>query len=154
MKRTTIAALALLALLVGAAPAAAKPKSLHYEGESEGGRSVSFTLSGKHISGIEGEIMTTCVPTHGTPVTFSTEFNPPGSFALGASRKAGGTEYMAYKGDVAKNYEITIKPGRKHLWIADIHVDFSYEEVIPGTFGELEQKFYVCQGDDSFSFRA
>ena len=154
MKRITITALALLALLVAAAPAAAKPKSLHYEGETEGGRSVAFTLTGKRISGIEGSIMTTCVPTHGTPVTFSTEFNPSGSFVLGGSRKTTGTEYMAYKGDVNMNYEVTIRPGRKHLWIADLHMDYSYEEVMPGVFGELEQKFYICQGDDSFSFLA
>lgn len=155
MKRTTITALALLALLIGAVPAtAAKPRGIHYEGETESGQSIGFTLTGKRISELDGYVMTTCVPTHGTPVTYSTEFNPPGSFALGRSRKASGTEYMAYKGDVKKNYEITVRQGRNRLWIADIHIDFSYEEVLPGTFGELEEKFYICQGDDSFSLRA
>jgi hypothetical protein len=154
MKRATIAALALLSLLAAAAPAAAKTKSLHYQGETEEGRSVAFALTGKRISEIDSSILTTCVPTHGTPVTYSTEFDPPGSFALGKSRKATGTEYMAYKGDVTKNYEVTIRPGRRHLWIADMSINFSYEEVMYGGFGELEQRFYICQGNDSFSFRA
>lgn len=155
MKRATIV-LALLALFAAAAvpAAAAKPKSLHYEGETEEGRSVAFALTGQRIAELDSSILTTCVPTHGTPVTYSTEFDPPGSFVLGKSRKATGTEYMSYKGDVKKNYEVTIRPGGRHLWIADLSINFSYEEVMFGTFGELEQRFFICQGNDSFSFRA
>jgi hypothetical protein len=38
-------------------PAAAKPTSLDYEGATEGGESIAFALSGKHISDIEGYIL-------------------------------------------------------------------------------------------------
>jgi hypothetical protein len=72
---------------------------------------------------------------------------------LGKPRKAAGTEYIPYAGDVTKNYEVTVTQSPRRLWIADIHVDFSYEEASLAGFGEIEQKFYVCQGDDSFSFR-
>jgi hypothetical protein len=155
MKRITIAAVAMLALLVAAVPAAAKPaKALYYEGETAGGSSIQFTLTGKRLSAVSGYLTTTCVPTHGAPITFSTEFNPPGSFVLGKSRKAVATEYMSYKGDVTKNYEIAITQDRKRHWVADIHVDYSYEEVVPLGPGELDQRFYICQGDDSFTFNA
>lgn len=154
MKRITITAIALLALIV-AAPASAKPaKTFHYEGETEAGSSISFDLTGKRVSDIDGYITTTCIPTHGVPLTASTEFNPPGSYALGQTRKSSGTEYMSYKGDVTKNYTITIKPGRNGIWVADISVNYSYEEVSGSSGLELEQHFYICQGDDEFTFRA
>lgn len=156
MKRITTGTIALLALLVAAAPAAAKPKpkALHYEGETAAGNTMEFTLTGKRLSGINGYIAVNCVPTHGPPLSFSDEFDPPGSFVLGKSRKASATEYMSYKGDVTKNFTVDVKSDRRNHWIADIHVDFSYEEVVPVGVGELDQRFYVCQGDDSFSFKA
>ena len=149
IKRITITA---LALLVAAAPAAAKPAQTHYEGETDGGQEISFDLTGKRLSGFDGYISTTCVPTHGVPLTFSTEFNPPGSFVFGKTGKASNTEYMSYKGDVTKNYTVDIRPAGKR-WTVGIHVNFSYEEVTGSSGLELEQHFYICQGDDSFSFK-
>jgi len=155
MKRTITAALALLALVVVAAPTAASAKPpipLHYEGETDAGSDIEFTLTGKRLSEINGYIMVTCVPTHGVPLSYSDEFHPPGSFVLGKSRKTSVTEYMSYKGDVTKNITIEVKPAGKR-WIADLHVDYSYEEVTGSSGLELEQHFYICQGDDSFSFK-
>lgn len=153
MKRITITAIALLALLVAAAPAAAKPsQTLHYEGETDDGQEISFDLSGKRIANFDGYISTTCIPTHGVPLTFSTEFNPPGSFVLGSTGKASNTEYMSYKGDVTKNYTVDSKLTGKR-WLVGIHVNYSYEEVTGSSGLELEQHFYICQGDDSFSFK-
>ena len=114
---------------------------------------MQFDLTGKRLSGIDGYIMVTCVPTHGVPLSFSDEFHPPGSFVLGKSRKTSVTEYMSYKGDVTKNITVDIKQDRKNHWVADLHVDFSYEEVTGFSGLELEKHFYVCQGDDSFSFK-
>jgi hypothetical protein len=155
MKRLT-AALACLALLLVAAPAgAAKPKPLHYEGETDGGEPVAFTLKGKSISAIDASILTTCVPTHGTPMTYSTAFNPPGSFVLGGpARKASTVEYMPYKGDVTKYFTVHVSRLGKHAWKADLDVNFSYEEVTFGTFSEIVQRFYICQGNDHFTFKA
>lgn len=152
MKRT-VTAIALIALLLAAAPAAAKPKAYHYEGETEAGQSIEFTLTGKRISAIDGLVSTTCVPTHGVPLTFSYEFSPPGSFVLGKTRKASDTEYMAYKGDVTKYYTVKLKriKGKNH-WQADLSVNFSYEEVNFGYGSEIVQRFYICQGNDSFTF--
>jgi hypothetical protein len=87
------------------------------------------------------------------PLTFSTDFDPPGSFALGTTGKASNTEYMSYKGEVTKNYEIAVKQSRRNLWYVDLHVDYSYEEGTGSSGLELEQHFYICQGDDGFSFK-
>ncbi len=153
MKRLT-AALACVALLVAAAPAAAKPKPLYYSGETAAGETLSLTLQGKRVAAIEGSIMTTCVPTHGTPVTYTVAFNPPGSFVLdGPARKATKVEYMAYKGDVTKYFTVHVTRLHKRIWKADLDVNFSYEEVMYGGFGELEQRFFICQGDDEFLFK-
>lgn len=154
MKRLT-AAIACIALLVAAAPAAAaKPKPLYYNGETKAGESLSLTLQGKRVFDFEGLILTTCVPTHGTPITYSVPFDPPGSFVLGGpARKATTVENMPYRGDVAKNFTVQIGRISKHIWSADLSVNFSYEEVNFGTFGELEQAFFICQGDDEFLFR-
>lgn len=154
-RRYAAIAIALIGLLVVAAPAAAagKQKTLYYDGETVAGNSLSFSLTGKRVSGIDGYVPATCVPNHGPPLAFSAEFNPPGSFVLGKTRKASATEYMSYKGDVTKNYTVTIKKKKKgRLWIADLHVNYSYEEVVGVSSGELEARFYVCQGDDEFRF--
>lgn len=151
MKRIAIAT-ALTALLVVAAPASAKPKTVYYDGETVGGSSLSFAMTGKRISEIEGYISTTCVATHGAPLVYSMEFHPPGAFVLGETRKASNSEYMSYKGDVTKNYTISIKKKKGRLWIADLHVNFSYSEITGVTSSELQERFYICQGDDEFRF--
>ena len=151
MKRIVIA-IASIALLVAAAPAAAKPKTLYYDGETVAGNELEFALTGKRVSGIDGYISTTCVPNHGPPLVFSDEFRPPGSFVLGKTRKASATEYMPYKGDVTRNYTISIKKKKGRLWIADLHVNFSYEEILGVSSSELETRLYICQGDDEFRF--
>jgi hypothetical protein len=153
MKRIAIS-IALIGLLVVAAPAAAssKQKTLYYDGETVAGNSFSFELTGKRISNVDGYVAASCVPNHGPPLVFSTEFNPPGSYVLGKTRKASETEYMSYKGDVTKNYTISIKKQKGRLWIADLHVNYSYEEVVGVSSSELEARFYICQGDDEFRF--
>jgi hypothetical protein len=153
MKRIAIA-IALVALLALAAPAAAKPKpkALYYDGETVAGNTFQFALTGKRVTDVEGYIATTCVPNHGPPLVGSGEFNPPGSFVLGKTRKASATEYMSYKGDVTKNYTISIKKKKGRLWIADLHYNYSYEEVVGVSSAELETRLYICQGDDEFRF--
>jgi hypothetical protein len=151
MKRT-IAALALIALLLTAAPAAAKPKTLYYDGKTVDGNSLSFAIQGKRIFDIDGYVTSTCVPTHGTPRVSADEFNPPGSFALGKTRKASKTEFVSYRGDVTKNYEVSIHKLKGRVWVADLDLNYSYEEVTFGSFSELVQTFYICQGDDEFKF--
>ncbi len=61
---------------------------------------------------------------------------------------------MAYEGDVTKYFKVHLTRLRKRMWKADLDVSFSYEEVMYGGFGELEQRFFICQGDDDFLFRA
>jgi hypothetical protein len=151
MKRL-VSAIALIALFVTAAPAAAKPKTLYYDGKTVAGNSVSFAIQGKRIFAVKGYVTSTCVPTHGTPRVSADEFNPPGSFALGRTRKASKTEFISYRGDVTKNYEVDLTKVKGRVWTAKLHVNYSYEEVTFGTFGELVQTFYVCQGDDAFKF--
>jgi hypothetical protein len=154
MRRLT-AAIACIGLLV-AAPAAlaAKPRPLYYDGETQSGEPLALTLQGKRVFDFEGLIMTTCVPTHGTPITYTVPFDPPGSFVLGGpARKATTVGYMPYRGDVPKNFTVKVSRISKRVWKADLDVNFSYEEVNFGTFGELEQRFFICQGDDEFLFK-
>ncbi len=151
MKRI-VTAIALVALFVTAAPAAAKPKTLYYDGKTVAGNSLSFAIQGKRIFDVKGYVTSTCVPTHGTPRVSADEFNPPGSFLLGKTRKASKTEYISYRGDVTKNYEVSIVKLKGRVWVAKLDVNYSYEEVTFGAFSELVQTFYVCQGDDEFKF--
>ena len=151
MKRT-IAGLALIALLVVVSPAAAKPKTLYYDGKTVAGNSLSFAIKGKRIFDVKGYVTSTCVPTHGTPRVSADEFDPPGSFVLGKTRKASKTEYMYYRGDVTKNYKVGISKLKGRVWVAKLDVNYSYEEVAFGTFSEIVQTFYICQGSDSFKF--
>ena len=53
---------------------------------------------------------------------------------------------------MTKNYTISVKKGKGRVWTAELHVNYSYEEVIPVGEGELDKSFYVCQGDDAFRF--
>jgi hypothetical protein len=152
MRRIAIA-IALIAILAVAAPASAqKPKTLYYDGETVAGNSLSFAMTGKRIHDIDGYVSSTCVPNHGPPLVFSGEFHPPGSFLLGQTGKATETEFIAYKGDVTKNYTVSIKKKKGRLWIADLHVNYSYEEIIGVSSAELETRLYICQGDDEFRF--
>lgn len=151
MKRL-ITGLALIALLVTVAPAAAKPKTLYYDGKTDAGNSLSFSMAGDRIFDLEGYVTTTCVPTHGTPRVAPGEFNPPGSFTLGRSRKVSHTEFVSYRGDVTKNYKVSFSKGKGRVWTAKLAVNYSYEEITFGPYSELVQTFYICQGDDSFKF--
>jgi hypothetical protein len=153
MKITRITtALALLALAV-AAPASAKQKTYHYSGKTDDGNSMSFDLTGKRVSNLDGYVTTTCVPDRGTPRTSPGEFTPPGSFRLGRTRKASETRYVSYWGDTTFNYKVSIKKRSKHVWVADLHSNYSYiQYLLPGG-GQVDQILYICQGDDSFSFK-
>jgi hypothetical protein len=98
LKRITTA-IAVLTVLVVAAPASAAQKTYHYSGKTDDGNSISFDLKGKRVSNIDGYVTTTCVPDRGTPRTSPGEFTPPGSFRLGRTRKASETHYVSYWGD-------------------------------------------------------
>jgi hypothetical protein len=147
---TTIAIASLL-LLAGAA--AAKPKTLYYEGKTAEGNTLALQLKGKRVSGIRGMINATCSSTYGLPETILSEFAPPGSYKVGTTRKVTSTEFVAYRGNVTKNYTIGIERLHPHLWRADLSVNYSYEQFSIGDFGEPEQTFYICRGDDAFLFK-
>lgn len=152
MKRIS-ALLALFALLVVASPAAAAPQTLYYNGETQSGEEFSMAIAGKRLFELNGYVLATCVPTHGTPTTYAVPFNPPGSFVLGKTRKTTSVEELPLTGEVTKNYTVTMKKLRGHLWAADLSVNFSYEQVYVGDFGDFEQTFYICQADDEFLFK-
>lgn len=147
---TTIA-IAFLLLLAGGA--AAKSKTLYYEGQTAEGNTLALQLKGQRVSGIKGMINATCSSTYGLPETILSEFTPPGSYKVGATRKATSTEFVAYRGNVTKNYTIGIERLSRHLWRADLSVNYSYEQFSIGDFGAPEQTFYICRGDDAFLFR-
>jgi hypothetical protein len=146
-------ALAFFALLVVASPAAAAPQKLYYSGQTQAGEEFSMAITGKRLSELNGYVLATCVPTHGTPMTMAVPFNPPGSFVLGKTRKTTSVEELPFTGEVTKNYTVTMEKKRGHVWAADLSVDFSYEQVFVGDFGDFEQTFYICQADDEFLFK-
>jgi hypothetical protein len=152
MKRI-LTAISLLALLAVAAPASAKPKTAYYDGKTEAGSSLSLKLKGKRISDMRGYITTTCVPHKGTPITRTHEFKPPGSFRLGKTRKASRTEHITWWGDTTFHYKVTVKRWKGRIWVAKLHVNFSYTQFLLPGGGEVDQILYICQGDDSFAFR-
>ncbi len=156
MVRTVATALALIGLLAVAAPASAKQKTLYYNGKTEGGSPLSLQLKGKRISNISGYVPTVCVPSKGTPRTGSGSFDPPGSFRLGGTRKASRTRYVSWWGDTKFNYKVSVKKGRKvrkgRLWVAKLHVNYSYTQFTTLGGGAVDRTLYVCQGDDSFVF--
>jgi hypothetical protein len=148
-----VVAVALIALLVVAAPASAKQKTLYYSGKTEDGNSISFALKGNKVSKINGYVTTTCVPSKGTPRTSPGEFNPSGSFRLGSTRKVSDTRYVSYWGDTTFNYKVGIKK-RKRVWVADLHVNYSYVQYLLPGGGQVDRTLFICQGDDSFSFKS
>jgi hypothetical protein len=154
MKRIAAVALALIALLAAAAgPAAAKQKTLYYSGKTEDGNSIRFALKGNRISNINGYVTTTCVPTSGTPRTRPGEFNPPGGFRLGSTRKVSATRYVSYWGDTKFNYKVSSRKRKGGVWLVKLHVNYSYVQYLLPGGGQVDQTLYICQGDDSFTFK-
>jgi len=151
MKRAATA-LSLIAMLAVAGPAAAKPK--YYSGTTDDGDRMAFTLKGKRISNIDGYIRVTCVPTSGVPRTNMTEFAPTGSFRLGKTRKTKLTKHVDWWGDTTFHYKVGSKKVGRNKWKVKLHLNFSYVQFsLPGG-GQVDQTGYVCQGDDSFTFKA
>jgi hypothetical protein len=147
-----VTGLSLVALLAVAAPASAKQKTVYYKGKTRYGNSISFALKGNRISKIDGWVTTTCVPTKGTPTTRPAEFHPPGSFRLGRTRKTSLTEYVSWWGDTTFNYKVSLKKQKGNVWLAKLHMNYSYTQFLLPGGGDVDQILYVCQGDDSFTF--
>ena len=152
MKRI-VSALVVIALLAVAGPATAKPKTLHYSGETDAGQPISFDLTGKRMKNLRGSVAGTCVPSSGYSRTRPVQFNPPGSFRLGKTRKASETHYVSWWGDTTFNYKVSIKKRGKKKWFADLHVNYSYTEYNPLGGGAVDTTLWICQGDDSFDFK-
>jgi hypothetical protein len=60
---------------------------------------------------------------------------------------------MAYRGNVTKNYTVRLEKLHGRVWRADLSVNYSYEQLTVGDFGDFEQVFYICRGDDQFLFQ-
>lgn len=152
MKRI-VTVISLLALLTVAGPAAAKPKTLTYTGETHAGLPMQFSLKKDRIFGIDGYVNTICAPTKGVPISRRIEFDPPGSFRLGRTTKVSRTEHVTWWGDTTFNYRVaSVRIGRR--WHVKLHVNYSYVQFLLPGGGEIDQTGYVCQGDDKFTFKA
>ena len=151
-KKLVVTTLFVIALLVAAAPASAKGKTKHYSGKTDSGNPMSFSMKGKRIFNIDGYVSAVCVPTRGTPRTGMTGFDPPGSFRLGRTRKTKKTEYISWWGDTTFHYKVSSKK-RGRSWKVKLHVNYSYTQYTTPGGGQVNQVGYVCQGDDSFSFK-
>ena len=143
----------LIALLAAAAPASAKQKPQHYSGTTDNENTISFSMKGKRIYNIDGYFSTLCVPTRGAPTTRAIEFHPPGSFRLGRTRKTKLTEYVSWWGDTTFHYRISSKKQRRGRWKVKLHVNYSFTQFLLPGGGGVDQTLYVCQGDDTFTFK-
>jgi hypothetical protein len=149
MKRTCTA-LAVIAVLGAAGTADAKP--VRYEGRTDGGQPMAFTVKGSTVSRMDGTIPTTCVPVGGgTPRAGAELFAPPGSFRIGRTRTVAVLQDPAmHYADVTKHYRVKLDRRRGGGFRAILHVNFSFNTVGYGSSGPYLEG-WVCQGDDTFT---
>jgi hypothetical protein len=152
MKRI-VTGVALLAVLAVAGPASAAQKAGYYNGKTDDGNSMRMTLKGKRLSAIDGYVTTTCVPAHGVPTTRPGQFNPPGSFKLGTTRKVSVTRHVDWWGDTTFNYTISVKKLKPRIWVAKLSVNYGYVQYLLPGGGQVDQIANVCQGNDKFTFK-
>src|SRR2546423_15143484 len=89
--RTTFTALAIVAALAVAGPAAAKSPS--YKGKTKEGTKVSFVLSGKWVDQFRSSVPTTCVSAQGgNPFVTIHTWAPPYKYLLGRRAKVRPTD--------------------------------------------------------------
>jgi hypothetical protein len=142
-----ISLMAVVALVVAAAPAAADAK--RYKGKTKGGSSITFTLSGKKISKVNTVVPAICLSIQSTASRAGAElYQPPGSFTLGKTvkRKASKRPSALARYPLTMNYTFSSKKrGGKVTGKAKV----SYSFIIPSLFGN--PTIYTCLGTTSFT---
>jgi hypothetical protein len=139
MKRTATA-LAIVAALAVAGPAAAKPTQ--YKGKTKEGTKVSFALSGKWVDQFRSSVPTTCVSAQGgNPIVTIHSWAPPYKYLLG--RRA----QVKYTDPYTTTYKISTKKAGKRKIKGKLAL--SYSMLANNTFGGY--RILTCYGTASFT---
>jgi hypothetical protein len=150
MRTCLSAALAATALLVGAVPAA---EAVTYKGKAENGGRISFSVSGKTISRVNGAVPTVCLETMGSyQSTAGAElYQPPGTFRLGRSAQLKALQPAAMNQGInaTKTYTFRLPAGRQRQGRGKAAVEL----LLPAPGPSIYQSYiYMCSS--SVSFRA
>ena len=121
-----------------------------YRGKTRAGDPISFTLSGARITHLSAFAPALCLPTHGTPLSGTDPFDPPGGFKVGTTSKVTAKRYneIWHTADVTKNFFVTTKRDRSGRIIGRLHVDYSFLMIIYSY--PISSRPYVCTGDTTF----
>jgi hypothetical protein len=138
MKRTATA-LAIVAALAVAGPAAAK--SPGYKGKTKEGTKVSFVLSGKWVDQFRASVTTTCVSAQGgNPFVTIHSWAPPYKYLLGRSAQ------VKYTDPYTTTYKISTRKAGKKI---KGKLALSYSMLANNTFGGY--RILTCYGTGSFT---
>src|SRR4051812_21852664 len=140
--KSTLTALAIVAALALAGPAAAK--SPKYQGKTKEGTKVSFVLSGKWVDQFQSSVPTTCVSAQGgNPFVTSHTWAPPYKYLLGRRAQVKHTD------PYTTTYTIsTKKAGGKKIKGT---LALSYSMLANNTFGGY--RILTCYGTASFTVK-
>jgi len=137
--RTTTTALAIVAALAVAGPAAAKSPS--YKGKTKEGTKVSFVLSGKWVDQFRSSVPTTCVSAQGgNPLVTIKSWAPPYKYLLG--RRA----QFKYTDPYTTTYTISTNKSGKNI---TGKLALSYSMLASNTFAGYH--ILTCYGTASFT---
>ena len=149
MRTRSLAALAAALSIVAAAPAA---DAATYEGKTEGGGRISFSLSGGKISRVNGAVPTVCLETMGSYQSRSGVelYQPPGSFRLGRKAQVKALQPAAMNRGIAatKTYTLQARRAGKHRVAGKLRVTFSFLTLGPSIY---QSYIYLCSSSVSFS---
>jgi hypothetical protein len=145
----TIAVIATAAaLLTAAGPAAAK--GTPYKGETQGGSSITFTLSGGKVGKVSTLVPTICADSTSRSTRAGGElYQPPGRLALNRTVKTKALQRgaMTQGSEVTKNYTFTAKKRGPKI-SGKLKLSFSY--LVPDLFQTLPH-IYICSGSTGFT---
>jgi hypothetical protein len=149
-----IAATAALALLVAAAPAAAKPVA--YKGKTKAGHTITFKRAGSSVSSIRADIPVMCVSTRTSDTRAGADsFNPPGRIRIGGEQaiQAELPVAMGMADTATKNFHLTLEKGRRGAISGKLDLNYMAIEPYFNSMGYLDGNTFVCQGSTTFSAR-
>jgi quercetin dioxygenase-like cupin family protein len=146
--RRRLVALAAVLSIVAAAPVA---DAATYKGKTEGGGRISFNVSGKKISRVNGAVPMVCLETMGSYQSSAGAelYQPPGAFRLGrtAQVKAFQPAAMNQGIDATKTYTFHARRSGRRV-TGKLRLSFSFLRPGPSIY---QSYIYMCSSSVSFS---
>jgi hypothetical protein len=149
MRAFIITAYAATALLVASVPAAAE--AMTYKGKTEGGGRISFSVSGKTVSRVNGAVPTVCLETMGSYQSRAGAelYQPPGSFRLGRTAQVKALQPAAMNEGInaTKTYTVSTRRTGGRL-TGRLRLSFYFLRPGPSIY---QSYIYMCSSSVSFS---